>query len=70
MIGKKKFDEKKINMYGGSIAIGHPFGATGVRLIANGIMDFRLNPSTNKVLLTACAHGGVAGALMLERYRD
>ena len=66
---EKKFDEKKINMYGGSIAIGHPFGATGIRLIANGVMDFKLNPSTNKVLLTACAHGGVAGALMMERYK-
>jgi acetyl-CoA C-acetyltransferase len=67
---EKKFDEKKINMYGGSIAIGHPFGATGIRLVANGVMDFKLNPSTNRVLLTACAHGGVAGALMMERYKD
>ena len=65
---EKKFDEKKINMYGGSIAIGHPFGATGVRLIANGVMDFKNNPDTKRVLLTACAHGGVAGSLMLERY--
>lgn len=67
---EKKFDESKINMYGGSIAIGHPFGATGVRLICNAVMDLKHNPSTNKILLTACAHGGVAGALMIERYKD
>jgi acetyl-CoA C-acetyltransferase len=67
---EKAFDEKKINMFGGSIAIGHPFGATGVRLIANAIMDLNHNPNTNKVLLTACAHGGVAGSLMIERYKD
>ena len=67
---EKKFDEVKINMYGGSIAIGHPFGATGVRLICNAVMDFKHNPNTNKILLTACAHGGVAGALMLERHNE
>ena len=67
---EKKFDEAKINMYGGSIAIGHPFGATGVRLICNAVMDFKHNPNTNKILLTACAHGGVAGALMLERHNE
>jgi acetyl-CoA C-acetyltransferase len=66
---EKKFDEKKINMYGGSIAIGHPFGATGVRLICNAVMDFKHNPSTNSVVITACAHGGVAGAMMIERYK-
>lgn len=66
---EKKFDENKINMYGGSIAIGHPFGATGIRLIANAVMDFKNNPSTNSVVLTACAHGGIAGALLVERYK-
>ncbi|MCB1179298.1 MAG: thiolase family protein, partial [Leptospiraceae bacterium] len=67
---EKKFDESKINMYGGSIAIGHPFGATGVRLIGNAVMDLKNNPSTNKILLTACAHGGIAGALIVERFKD
>lgn len=64
---KSAFDAKKINENGGSIAIGHPFGATGIRLISNAVMDFRLHDDTNRVLVTACAHGGVAGALMLER---
>lgn len=67
---EKKFDEQKINMYGGSIAIGHPFGATGIRLICNAVMDLKHNPNTNNVVLTACAHGGVAGALMIERYKS
>ena len=64
---EEKFDAKKINPNGGSIAIGHPFGATGIRLIANAVMDFKADPSTKKVLITACAHGGIAGAMMLER---
>ena len=32
-------------------------------------MDIKNDPSVNKVLLTACAHGGIAGALMVERYK-
>lgn len=59
------FDNKKINPNGGSIAVGHPFGATGLRLVANGAMDIKAG--AKDVLLTACAHGGVAGALYLEK---
>ncbi|HMV43034.1 MAG TPA: thiolase family protein [Leptospiraceae bacterium] len=66
---EKSFDEKKINTYGGSISIGHPFGATGIRLVANAVMDIKNDSSVNKVLITACAHGGIAGALMIERYK-
>ncbi|WCL50098.1 thiolase family protein [Leptospira sp. GIMC2001] len=64
---EKKFDDKKINPNGGSIAIGHPFGATGVRLLHNAFMDFEENPSVKKVLVTACAHGGIAGSMVVER---
>lgn len=64
---EKRFDAKKINTFGGSIAIGHPFGATGIRLIANAVMDMEHDSSVNKVLITACAHGGIAGAMMIER---
>lgn len=66
---EKSFDAKKINPNGGSIAIGHPFGATGIRLIANAIMDLKEDSSANKVLITACAHGGIAGSMLIERYK-
>ena len=64
---QKAFEDKKINPYGGSIAIGHPFGATGIRLIANAVMDLEDDSSVNRILITACAHGGSAGAMMIER---
>ena len=64
----KKFDEGRINAYGGSIAIGHPFGATGIRLIGNAIMNLEQKRDLKRVLITACAHGGVAGAMMVERF--
>ncbi|TGK02690.1 thiolase family protein [Leptospira langatensis] len=65
---EQKFDEKKINPNGGSIAIGHPFGATGIRLVNNAIMDLHEDPKAKKVVITACAHGGIAGAMLIERF--
>ncbi|MFO1470953.1 MAG: thiolase family protein [Turneriella sp.] len=64
---EKQFDALKINPHGGSIATGHPFGATGVRLALNAAMDFAVDANAKKVLTTACAHGGVAGAIVYER---
>ena len=64
---EKKFEEKYINPNGGSIAIGHPFGATGVRLAMNAVMNLREDQNAQRVLITACAHGGVAGSMMLAR---
>ena len=64
---ESKLEEGKINPNGGSIAIGHPFGATGIRLLANAAMSFQNDSSVNRILVTACAHGGVAGSMMLER---
>ncbi|EPG66375.1 thiolase family protein [Leptospira wolffii] len=65
---EQKFDEKKINPNGGSIAIGHPFGATGIRLVENAIMDLQEDSKAKKVVITACAHGGIAGAMLIERF--
>ncbi len=65
---QENFERKKINPHGGSIAIGHPFGATGVRLLMNAIMDLNLDEDAKKVLITVCAHGGVAGSMIIERF--
>jgi acetyl-CoA C-acetyltransferase len=64
---EKQFDAMKINPNGGSIATGHPFGATGVRLALNAAMDLANDASAKTILTTACAHGGVAGAIVFER---
>ncbi len=64
---EKAFDEGRINAYGGSIALGHPFGATGIRLVGNAIMSIREKPEIKRILITACAHGGVGGAMLLEK---
>lgn len=74
-VGKDKFghdwqakqDAGLINPHGGSIAIGHPLGATGTRLILNALSAFQRNPKAQTALLTACAGGGMGGAMILER---
>jgi acetyl-CoA C-acetyltransferase len=64
---EKSFDEKKINTYGGSISIGHPFGATGGRLIT--MAANRLQKEGGKyALLAACAAGAHGHAMIIKKY--
>lgn len=64
-VGKVNFD--KLNLWGGSLAIGHPFGATGVRIVTTAANRL-IHENGRYALLTACADGGLATACVLERY--
>ncbi|XP_062506348.1 trifunctional enzyme subunit beta, mitochondrial-like [Corticium candelabrum] len=58
---------KKMNLWGGSLSIGHPFGATGVRLVTTAA--HRLRKEDGKLALAAaCAAGGHGHAMLVERY--
>ena len=62
-----KMDFSKMNTLGGSLSLGHPFGATGSRLVTTA--SNRLQREEQRyALLTACADGGLATACILERY--
>ncbi|XP_071487762.1 trifunctional enzyme subunit beta, mitochondrial-like [Diadema antillarum] len=57
----------KMNMWGGSLSIGHPFGATGVRLATTAAN--RLEKEDGQIaVLAACAAGGHGHAMVVERY--
>ncbi|MDE2142363.1 MAG: thiolase family protein [Elusimicrobia bacterium] len=56
-----------LNPNGGSIAVGHPLGATGARLALNLVHALRGNPKGRYGMLAACAGGGMGGALVLEK---
>ena len=57
----------KLNLWGGSLSIGHPFGATGVRLLS--YSTNRLHHEDKKLaLMAACAAGGQGVAAIVERY--
>ena len=62
-------DWDKVNVNGGSIALGHPIGATGSILI--GTMVDELERQDKKYgLVTMCAAGGMAPAIIIERVED
>lgn len=62
-----QMDFSKMNTCGGSLSLGHPFGATGVRL-ATTAANRLIRENQRYALLTACADGGLAHACILERY--
>ena len=62
-------DMDKINPWGGSLSLGHPFGATGARLVTTAA--HRLHAEDKQIaLVTACAAGGLGHAMLLERYEN
>jgi len=64
-VGDVPYD--KLNLWGGSLAIGHPFGATGSRLVTTACN--RLAHEDGRfALVTACADSGIGHACLLERY--
>jgi acetyl-CoA acyltransferase len=60
-----EIDESIINVMGGSIAIGHPFGATGGRLVTTLANEMRRR-ETRLGLISVCAQGGMGFAMVLE----
>ena len=57
----------KLNIHGGSLALGHPFGATGARLMTTAVN--RLHREDQEfAMLAACAAGGHGHAMLLKRY--
>ena len=58
-------DDDKLNVLGGSLAYGHPFAATGGRMIVQTLNELRRRGG-GLALVTACAAGGLAAAMVLE----
>jgi acetyl-CoA acyltransferase len=69
-LGRKEpigeIDPEKINRTGGSIALGHPFGATGARIVTTVCNELQ-RTGEQYGLLTVCAAGGMGAAMVLER---
>ncbi|HEY6110308.1 MAG TPA: acetyl-CoA C-acyltransferase [Gemmatimonadales bacterium] len=61
-----EINEEIINVMGGSIAIGHPFGATGGRLFTT-LSNEMKRRDVQFGLISVCAQGGMASAVVLER---
>src|SRR5580698_4718083 len=61
-----KLDRDKVNVNGGAMALGHPIGATGSILIGT-ILDELERRDLKRGLVTMCAAGGMAPAIIIER---
>ncbi|MBW3564245.1 MAG: acetyl-CoA C-acyltransferase FadI [Acidobacteria bacterium] len=59
-------DPEKINLTGGSIAIGHPFAATGARIVTTVANELKLQ-NKRYGLVSVCAAGAQGSAIVLER---
>jgi len=61
-----QIDPEKINLTGGSIALGHPFGATGARIVTTVCNELQRTGQQHG-LVTVCAAGGIGVAMVMER---
>jgi acetyl-CoA acetyltransferase family protein len=57
---------ERINPWGGSLSLGHPFGATGARLVTTAVNRLEAEEGS-LALVAACAAGGLGHAVLLER---
>jgi len=73
VMGRKQkvgtIDMSKFNLWGGSLSIGHPFGATGVRLAMH-TANRMIREDGQFGLIAACAAGGQGVGMLLERHPD
>ena len=61
------FDMSKVNVNGGAIALGHPVGASGARIIVTLIHEMMKREDAKKGLATLCIGGGMGTAVVVEK---
>ncbi|MEO7743488.1 MAG: acetyl-CoA C-acyltransferase [Usitatibacter sp.] len=61
-----KFPWERFNPNGGSIAIGHPFGATGARILSQAVKELASMGPGRRAIVSICADGGVGTVALLE----
>jgi len=61
------FDMSKVNVNGGAIALGHPIGASGARIIVTLLHELHKRDEAKKGLATLCIGGGMGVATIFEK---
>ena len=62
-----KFDMNKVNVNGGAIALGHPIGASGARILVTLLYEMQKREDAKKGFATLCIGGGQGQALIVEK---
>ena len=60
------FPRERVNPNGGSVAIGHPFGATGARILSQAVKELAAMPSGTLAIVSICADGGQGSVVLLQ----
>jgi acetyl-CoA C-acetyltransferase len=61
-----RFPWERFNPHGGSVAIGHPFGATGARILSQAVKELAAMGPGRRAVVSICADGGVGAVALLE----
>ena len=61
------FPWERVNPNGGSVAIGHPFAATGARILSQAAKELAAMPKGARAIVSVCADGGQGTVALLER---
>ena len=60
------FPTDRVNPHGGSISLGHPFGATGARILSQTVRELAGEPAGTRAVVSICAAGGLGHVALLE----
>jgi len=61
-----KFPWERFNPNGGSVAIGHPFGATGARILSQAVKELAAMGPGKRAIVSICADGGLGTVALLQ----
>ena len=61
-----KFPWDRLNPNGGSVSLGHPFGATGARILSQAVKEIAALGGGKRAVVSVCADGGLGAVALLE----
>jgi acetyl-CoA C-acetyltransferase len=61
-----KLPMERINPHGGSVALGHPFGATGARILSQAVKELAAMGKGSRAVVSICADGGLGTVALLQ----
>jgi acetyl-CoA C-acetyltransferase len=61
-----RFPWERLNPHGGSVALGHPFGATGARILSQAVKELAAMPKGSRAVVSICADGGLGTVALLQ----
>jgi acetyl-CoA C-acetyltransferase len=60
------FPRGRVNPNGGSVALGHPFGATGARILSQAVKELAARPTGERCIVSICTDGGQGSVALLQ----